>query len=178
MEGKVLVAYATKHGSTGEIAEAIGDELRAGGLTVDVRPVAEVKSLDGYGAAVVGSVVQVGGWQGDAIRLLKRFERELAERPVWLFSSGPTGGSKEAEAAVARVHDAPEAEPAPKKVAALAERIHARGHATFAGRVTPDMGGVFAKWIPQGDWRDFGVIRGWAQAIAIALEREPAAAPR
>ena len=167
--GKALVAFASKHGSTAEIAQAIGDTLNELGLSADVRPAREVQTLDGYKAVIVGSCVEIGRWQGDALAFVKRFERELQARPTWLFSSGPTGGSREADAAVARAAASPEAIPPTKDIAKWAEKIGARGHATFPGKVGPEVGGFFAKWVPKGDWRDFEAIKAWAREIGAAL---------
>src|SRR5438477_3803419 len=85
---RVLVAYGTKFGSTAEIAEAIGTTLRVAGLEVDVKRAGQVGSLEPYRAVVLGSAVYVTRWRRDAMRLLRR-ERELKQREVWLFSSGP-----------------------------------------------------------------------------------------
>ena len=52
---KVLVAYATRHGATGGIAERIGSTLRQRGLDATVRPAAEVRDVDPYDAFVIGS---------------------------------------------------------------------------------------------------------------------------
>jgi menaquinone-dependent protoporphyrinogen oxidase len=45
MDKQVLVAYATKHGATAEIAEKIGQVLRQAGLQADVLSVDHVKDL-------------------------------------------------------------------------------------------------------------------------------------
>lgn len=90
MTGRVLVGYASKYGSTAEIAEAIGKTLRAAGLDVDVQRAGDVHSLDPYRAVVLGSAVYTARWRRDAVRLLAR-RRDLARREVWLFSSGPVG---------------------------------------------------------------------------------------
>ena len=171
MAGKVLVAFATKHGATAEIAQAIGEALGAEGLAVDVWPVREVRALDQYSAVIVGSVVQMDHWQDEALDFLKRFERDLMVRPTWFFSSGPTGGSPEADALVARALASPGAVPPPKEIAKRAARIGARGHATFPGKVGEGVGGIFAKWVPKGDWRDFDAIKAWARAIGAELGR-------
>jgi menaquinone-dependent protoporphyrinogen oxidase len=166
---RVLVAYGSKHGGTSEIAQAIGKVLETHGCEVVVVPASEAREPEAYDAIVLGSGVYMGRWQGDAMNLLKRHERTLAARPTWLFSSGPTGGTEEAEAAVRRVNADPTGEPPVKEVAKRAGRIGARGHATFAGWIIPEMGGIFARWMPRGDWRDFGVIERWAEGIAAAL---------
>src|SRR3989304_1421138 len=108
-EMSVLVAYASKHGSTELIADAIGDALRRAGHDVDVRPVSDVRDLARYGAAVVGSALYIGRWQGEALRFLRRQEASLAGMPVWFFSSGPLDDSAE----TAQL-------PAPKAVAEIA----------------------------------------------------------
>lgn len=171
MQSRVLVAFASKHGSTAEIAQAIGEALTDMGFAVDVRPAREVRALDEYSAVIVGSAVQMGRWQSDALEFLKRFERDLAARPTWLFSSGPTGGAVEADAAVARAAASPDAVPPPKDIARRAARIGARGHATFPGKVGPEVGGIFEKWVPKGDWRDFDAIKAWAHRIGTELGR-------
>ncbi len=91
MDAKVLVAYASKYGSTREIAEKIGVVLKDAGFAVDVLPADKVADVGPYRAVVLGSAVYIGGWRKAAAKFLKANERALAERPVWLFSSGPTG---------------------------------------------------------------------------------------
>jgi menaquinone-dependent protoporphyrinogen oxidase len=173
MNTTALVAYATKHGSTAGIAERIGATLRERGILADVAPARAIHSIDGYDLVVVGSAVYMFRWQGEAIDFLKRFERQLRGRPTWLFESGPTGGSPKAEEQMARVlADQP---PPPGNVAKLAERIGVRECRTFGGRVGPEMGGIFERFVPKGDWRDFDEIRAWANTIADAVQ--PVAVP-
>nr|HQD26703.1 flavodoxin domain-containing protein [Methanoculleus thermophilus] len=62
MAERILVAYATRYGSTADVAEAIGDELRKSGADVDVKPVGEVRDLSLYRAAVIGSPIYMGKW--------------------------------------------------------------------------------------------------------------------
>ena len=91
MTDRILVAYGTRHGSTAEIAEAIAERLWAAGLDVDLRRARDVRSLAAYRAVVLGSAVYTARWRRDAARLLRRHRRDLAQRDVWLFSSGPVG---------------------------------------------------------------------------------------
>jgi hypothetical protein len=58
----------------------------------------------------------------------------------------------------------------PDSVAKLAKRIDARGYQTFGGRVGPDMRGIFERWVPKGDWRDFDVVRDWAERVADSVQ--------
>ena len=60
----ILVAYASKRGSTGEIAESIADVLRQSKLEVDCKPAGEVESLDCHDGVVLGSAVYMKRWRG------------------------------------------------------------------------------------------------------------------
>jgi menaquinone-dependent protoporphyrinogen oxidase len=73
----VLVAFATKHGSTDEIAAAIGSTLRNAGLEADVRSARDVATIAPYEAVVLGSALYSAHWQRDANRLVKRHLTEL-----------------------------------------------------------------------------------------------------
>lgn len=158
---RVLVAYASRHEATAEIAAAIAGELGAAGCVADVVEARAVASLAGIDAAIVGSALYLGRWDESALELLRRERAGLARIPTWLFSSGPVGDGK------ATAH--PERLPQPEEVAALAGEIGAHA-TTFGGRVDPDESGfdlqIMASAGLAGDWRDFARIRAWARAIA------------
>ena len=86
---RALVAYATKMGSTKEIAEAIGQELQRAGIDVTVRAAGDEGSIDGYDAVVVGSAVYAARWRSEAVDLLARLADGRADRRTWIFQSGP-----------------------------------------------------------------------------------------
>ena len=88
---KVLVAYASKYGSTKGIADFIGERLRQDGVVVDVKDVEEVRSLAGYDAFVIGSALYMFHWMKEAKQFVSKNRAVLANHPVWLFSSGPVG---------------------------------------------------------------------------------------
>src|SRR5205807_2446948 len=92
------------------------------GVPVDVRPAEHVTMVDGYDAVVLGSAVYAGHWLEPARRLVEDQAPALAQRPVWLFSSGPIG-------------DPPKPTEDPVDVAALVEATGAREHRVFAGRL-------------------------------------------
>ena len=122
---KVLVAYASKHGATVEIAKTIADKLRERHLAVDCRPAGSVENLLGYDAVIIGSAVYFNRWRPEAMRFLRRHASQLADLPFWTFSSGPVGTTPASM----------ELEPHRERTAA--EMLHARGHVVFGGRVQP-----------------------------------------
>jgi menaquinone-dependent protoporphyrinogen oxidase len=160
---KVLVACASKMGSTAEIADAVADRLRGAGFDVDRRPAERVRSVDGYHAVVLGSAVYLGRWRQEALTFLRRFDVELSGLPTWLFQSGPLDDSAERRDIEL-----------PARVRFHAERIGLHGHATFGGRIDPEHpGGFMAKRLADSglgkDFRDFGHVKAWADGIATEL---------
>ncbi len=94
----ILIVYASKHGSTQGIAERIAEKLRQLGKEAEARPVDAVDDPGSYEAIVIGSAVYYGSWLKEATEWVRRNQAILAERPVWLFSSGPLGAEiKDAE---------------------------------------------------------------------------------
>ncbi len=90
MPTSVLIGYATRYGSTQEVAEEIVATLRDAGLTVDLQLLREVRSLDGYSAVVMGAALYMYRWHKDALNFLSRHRKALVERPVAVFALGPT----------------------------------------------------------------------------------------
>jgi menaquinone-dependent protoporphyrinogen oxidase len=165
---KVLVAYASKYGSTRGIAERIAQRLQAPGQQADARPVQAVDDLGGYDAVVVGSAVFAGHWMAEATGFVRRHRAVLADRPTWLFSSGPIGTMAAKHQPVA-----------PKETGELVRAIDAREHRVFFGawdRANADRAKLgftermVARWLPEGDFRDWATIEGWADSIARALQ--------
>lgn len=173
METRVLVAYGTKYGATAGIAEKIGQVLREAGLAVDVQPAGQAGDPAAYGAVVLGSAVYIGRWRKEAARYLKTHEAALAQRPVWLFNSGPLGQGNAAEQAGELGF--------PKSLRPIADRIAVRDVAVFFGAVDLDRLNPLERWMlknvksPSGDFRDWDAIAAWAAGIAAALkEGQPA----
>jgi menaquinone-dependent protoporphyrinogen oxidase len=158
---RILVTCGSKRGGTTGIAELLAQVLTERGFQTDVRPPAEVESVEAYDAVVVGGALYAARWPWSASRFIKRHTEGLRSRPVWLFSSGPLDDS----AARGEV-------PPVGQVRRLMERIGAQGHITFGGRLLPDAKGFIASKMARtnaGDWRDPRLIRAWAEGIADAL---------
>jgi menaquinone-dependent protoporphyrinogen oxidase len=156
---QILVAHGSKHGATAEIAEAVADQLRRDGHAVDCLPAGDVGGVEPYDVVVVGSAVYMKRWRPEAKRLLKRNADELANRPFWVFSSGPCGEN---------------ADPSwsePPGVMKLAERLGVRGHTVFGGRLPLEPGNFMERAMVKNcppekrDLRDWDEIRAWASRI-------------
>jgi menaquinone-dependent protoporphyrinogen oxidase len=85
----VLVAYASKHGTTREVAEFVAQTLEMSGVAVEVEEAARVSSIAHYDAVVVGGGLYMGRWHKDARRLLERHRQALADVRLAVFGMGP-----------------------------------------------------------------------------------------
>ncbi|MFF5204367.1 flavodoxin domain-containing protein [Streptosporangium sp. NPDC000396] len=158
---KVLVAYGSARGSTREIAGWIGRTLIEQGLEAEVRSAAEVRDVDAYDAVVLGGAVYFGRWHRHARALVRRCARRLAERPVWLFSSGPLQAIGDREATP------------PAGAERARRRIGARESVVFGGCLRDDARGFPAAIMARtaaGDFRDPERIEAWARDIAYDLK--------
>ncbi len=171
----ILVAYASRYRATREIAERIASDLRAAGHEAEARPAKDLGDLAGYDAFVIGSAVYFGHWRKETAEFVRRNSSVLADRPVWLFSSGPLG----TEAKDAQGRDLREAAE-PKEIAELRESIEPRDHRVFFGVLDRGRLGFFhrllaslpasrATWAIDGDFRDWQEIDAWAESIALEL---------
>jgi menaquinone-dependent protoporphyrinogen oxidase len=162
---KILIAYASKHNSTAEIAHVIGEELRRSAFfQVGVQSIETVQDIMTYDAVVIGSAVYLGSWQPAAVDFLKQHEEALAQRPVWLFSSGPIG-EDDTQTLVNRLKF-------PEALQSIIDHINPRDIAVFQGKLDPEnlnfleRGAVKMVHAAIGDYRDWELIRGWAATIA------------
>jgi menaquinone-dependent protoporphyrinogen oxidase len=159
----ILVAYASKHGATEGIAQAIAGRLQERGKQAEARSVEEIEGLGGAEAVVLGSAIYAGSWIKDATSFAERHREALAAVPVWLFSSGPLGTEEEDE------------EQQPRQLADLQEHLSPRDHRVFFGALDREKLGFAERMIvkavkaPDGDFRDWDAIRGWADGIAHEL---------
>ncbi|MBB5916715.1 menaquinone-dependent protoporphyrinogen oxidase [Nocardia transvalensis] len=160
----VLVAYGSTRGGTAEIAQWIAAALRSENVAAEARSAHEVDSLDDYCAVVIGGALYAGRWHRDARRFVRRFARQLRQRPVWVFGSGPLDDSTETPN--------PRRIPGAAGVRKAADRVAARGDTLFGGRLTPDARGFPASAMAKtraGDFRNRQRVTVWATDIAHQL---------
>lgn len=172
----VLVAYASRHGATAGIAERIASSLRASGVPAEARPMHEVEDPAAFEAFVVGAAAYMFHWLKEARAFVKRHEELLADRPLWLFSSGPLGEDK----VDAEGNDALESSE-PKEFEEFIRTLNPRGTQVFFGAWDPTappvgLGERLMKImpaekspLPAGDFRDWDAIDAWARTIAAEL---------
>jgi menaquinone-dependent protoporphyrinogen oxidase len=172
---RVLVAYASKNGSTAEIAEAIAQELRRHGLDVDCLEAGSVGRIEPYSAVVLGSAVYMKRWRGSARRFLRRHRGSLLTVPLWIFSSGPVGEPKPDDPKLAEWLE-------PPKIVAEIEAMGSREHVVFGGRVPAEPRSFVERAMVKNtppefaDLRDWGEISRWAAGIARQLAQRSRAA--
>lgn len=165
----VLVAFATKHGSTREVAEAVAEGLREAGLEVDVVPVSEVSALERYDAVVLGTALYMGRPHPDARRFLGRRRETLARRPLAVFAMGPktlgeedvAGARRQLDLALGKV---PELEPV--------------ATAIFGGVMRPEELRFPFSRMEASDARDWAAIAAWAREVARGFAAAGSVPPR
>ena len=172
---KVVVVYASKYGSTKGIAEFIAEKLSQAGTQAEARHTGEVHNPGDYDALVIGSAVYMEHWLKEATEFVKGNHALLANRPVWLFSSGPLGTeTKDYQGQDLR------AITEPNEIAEFRELIKPRDHRVFFGVLDGSKLGFGHRMLrklpaarnllPEGDFRDWNDIETWAMSIARALE--------
>jgi menaquinone-dependent protoporphyrinogen oxidase len=162
---KLLIIYATRAGSTGEVAQAIADQLCLQGFDADVRAVEAVTSLDGYGAVVLGSAIRYGAWLPEMLKFAQTQRNALAKLPVAIFTMHIQALDDNTQSRTTR--------------ASYSQAVHAlvapRAEAFFAGKVDPATLSFFERMAvkmiksPIGDKRDWNRVRDWADQLGVLL---------
>ena len=165
MNNRVLVGYATRAGSTAEVAEQIAATLREAGAAADAFPLAEIADPAGYDAFVLGSAIRAGKLLPEASAFVERHRGTLAGRPVAYFVvCGTLRADTAANRRVVRAYLDP--------LVALKEPVDVGlfGGAIDTGRLTwPIRLLLRLMRTPEGDWRDWPAVRAWAAALALKL---------
>jgi len=170
MSAKILVAYASRYGSTMEVAEAVGETLTGRGAEVDVLSAKEATAagvdVSSYGMVVIGSPVYAGKWLGDALEFVKKHADALQTVPVAIFSVGLT-----------MTEDTPEnREKMAEAAAGVTDLVSPVATGMFAGKLVykalnlPMRLIIKAMKSPEGDFRNWDAIREWGNSLPLPAE--------
>ncbi|MCL5997714.1 MAG: flavodoxin domain-containing protein [Chloroflexi bacterium] len=172
MANKVLVAYASKYGSTREVAEAVAATLRERGPGVDVQSVRDVQTLAAYSAVVLGAPLYFGAWHKDALHFLLQHREALAKLSVAVFALGPLHqGEQERQDSRAMLDKELAKSPWLRPVAldVFAGKFDpAKLH--FADRLIASLPASPIHGMLATDLRDWTAIRAWASNLAAMLQ--------
>ncbi len=169
MSACVLVGYATRYGSTQEVAEVIAQVLRQAGLEVDLQAVKKVRAIDRYQAFVLGAPLYIGSLLKDMHSFLAYYSEGFKPRPVWFFALGPIGDEeKEKEGTRQQL----------EKELAKYGQLAPAGTQLFTGRYDPKklrfpdslLGALPASPLyhkPASDLRNWPEIRAWASSLPL-----------
>jgi menaquinone-dependent protoporphyrinogen oxidase len=172
MSPLILVTYASRYGSTQEVAEAIAATLHEHELEIDLQPMRAVRTLEGYSAVVMGAPLYIGHWHKDMQSFLSRHREALMQRPVAMFTLGPTQPDKKEWEGV-RVQLEQE----------MAKYPWLKPTATelFGGKYDPEklrfpdtllakLPATPLRQMPASDIRDWTAIRAWAGNLVTQLQ--------
>ena len=160
MGANVLVAYASKHGTTREVAESIAETLTEVGLDVDVQDAESVRDVAGYDAVVLGGGLYTGKWHADARHLLKRHRHELAGKRLAVFGMGPDSLEESKVAESRKQLD---------RALAATPELEPIAVAIFGGALVPGSWRFPFNRLPAYDVRDWEAIQAWAEDVAAKL---------
>ena len=167
MSAPILVAYATRYGSTQEVAEAVAATLRERGIAVDIGPMREVRGLEGYRAVVLGAPLYMFRWHKDALHFLASHRAALTARPVAIFALGPFhADEKEFQAVGEQLEKELAKFPwlTPTAITIFGGKFDPQ-KLTFPYNLIPAL-----KNMPASDARDWTVIRGWANDLTMQFQ--------
>ncbi|MEN6609996.1 MAG: flavodoxin domain-containing protein [Methanoregulaceae archaeon] len=162
---RILIAYATKNGSTTGIAEAISEELRSSGNTAEVAEMNRVKQLDGYDAVILGAPLYCGK-PLDLEKFTGKFRDALAKVPVAAFAVGISPVSK----------DEKQVSQAMKLLRESLGSLEPVAETVFAGKLDPARINYNTRKLmslgnlPTGDFRDWTAIAAWAEEVAEKIK--------
>lgn len=174
---KVLVAYATAHGSTAEVAERISSILQKRGISATSANVQNVANVDGYDAFILGTAVHAGTWLPDMTAFVKRTAANMDQKPVYVWVNCIRVIEQFGYDHVVEYYMVPEA---------LAG-LNVRDKTAFAGKLRLDEVDWNERWTLaarydgttwpsnfDGDFRDWDKIAAWADKVASELLGETA----
>jgi menaquinone-dependent protoporphyrinogen oxidase len=156
----VLVAYASKHGTTREVAEFVAQTLEMSGVAVEVEEAARVSSIAQYDAVVVGGGLYMGRWHKDARRLLERHRQALADVRLAVFGMGPDELEESKVVESRKQLD---------RALAATPELTPVAVAVFGGALKPETWRFPFSRLPAFDARDWDEIEEWADQVAASI---------
>lgn len=169
---KILIAYASEFGTTGEVAAAIGDVLCQEGNTVETKWIKNVRDINNYDQVIIGGAIHKGNWMSEAKEFVKANQKILQQLPAAYFFTclvlhklNPKGDL--------------EAKEYSDKLQALVPQVKPVSIGGFAGVLDYSNMGFFPrlilkailsnKGVKEGDYRDWDAIRAWAKDTQLKL---------
>jgi menaquinone-dependent protoporphyrinogen oxidase len=163
MSNRILVTYASKAGSTAEIAAKIGEHLGERGFKVDVINVKSKPDPKDYQAVILGSCIRMGGWLPEMMDFIKANQFALNSIQAALFTVHllNIGDDETSKAARTAYMD---------KVRALMpgkEEVYFLGAMDFSKLSRLDR--FISKMVKteESDLRDWGKIKFWSETVVI-----------
>ncbi len=165
MKQRILVAYASKAGSTGEVAAAIGQALAVNGAAVDVYPVEAVPAIQDYQAVIVGSAIRAGKWLATATRFVETHQPTLSQIPTAYFTCCMTlyEETEENRSKALGYMDPVRGMVTPVAVGAFGGKLDYSKLSFLDGMMMKVVGGA-----PEGDFRPWEAIRAWAGSLQLS----------
>lgn len=168
MTTSVLVGFATRYGSTEEIAGEVASALIGAGLAVNLQPLKEIRSLAGYHAVVIGAPLQMYRWHKDAVNFLTKQRKALAQIPAAVFAVGPVQSPRvEQEWIDARAQIDKELARFPWFKPASVEVLGG----VFDPEKLTGLMKTFAKAAPASTARDTKAVKAWAVGLVEKLKQ-------
>lgn len=161
MHKKILITYATRAGSTSEVASAIGETLAGRGFSVDVKPVKTNPSLNDYDAVILGSAVRMANWLPEMVNFIKKNQEVLARIPVVVFTVHILNLGNDEVSRAARL----------AYLNSIRPLLNPVSEVFFAGKIDLEtlsfIDRLMVKMVksPVGDYRDWNIIRSWSTVI-------------
>jgi menaquinone-dependent protoporphyrinogen oxidase len=161
MKDRILIAYASRCGSTGEVAQAMAEVLAAQGHAVDVQLAKKVQDLAPYSAVIVGSAIRMGKWLPEAAEFVTRHQARLSQLPTAFFTVH-----------MLNLDDKPECRAAREAyIAPVRKVLTPSAEAFFAGKIELARMSLFDRLMSKAmkandqDLRDWNKIRSWAEGL-------------
>lgn len=162
---QILVAYASKAGSTADSAARMGDLLSKKGHLVDVKPISAVTGVDSYQAVVLGSAIR----RGNVLPAMKAFiEKNQASLKLIPFSFFIHCMTLSTDNETNRAEASAYLEPVRAIVRPVSEGLYAGAMVPEKLKLLDRLMTVTLMKLPVGDFRNWNQINAWIEKIPIA----------